>query len=131
MKKYLKYKNFIPMDFVERKQESENKDNKKGYKLLILTNIILLCVNIENIFKEDSSKVQEKVNSEKTYIENAQLFKWINLYDENIIDFKVDSNIAELTYEINSDIRYLEELGLNINKVTNYEDNKIVRVSYE
>lgn len=130
MKKYLKYKNFIPMDFVERKQESESKDNKKGYNLLILTNIILLCVNIENIFK-DNNKVQEVIKPEKEYIENKELFKWINLYDENIINFKVENNRGELTYESNNDIRYLEELGLKINKVTNYENNKIVKVSYE
>ena len=130
MKKYLKYKNFIPMDFVERKQESESKDNKKGYKLLILTNIILFCLNVENVFKGEN-KVEEVVKSEKTYIENKELFNWINLYDESIISFKVENNIGELTYESNSDIRYLEELGLKINKVTNYENNKIVKVSYE
>lgn len=130
MKKYLKYKNFIPMDFVERKQESESKDNKKGYNLLILTNIILFCVNIENVFK-DNNKVQEVIKSERAYIENKELFKWINLYDENIINFKVENNTGELTYESNNDIRYLEELGLKINKITNYENNKIVKVSYE
>lgn len=130
MKKYLKYKNFIPVDFVEMKQESKSKDNKKGYKLLILTNIILLCVNIENVFKDDN-KVEEDLNPKRAYIENEELFKWINLYDENIINFKVESDIGELTYESNSDIGYLEELGLKINKVTNYEDNKIVKVSYE
>lgn len=130
MKKYLKYKNFIPIEFVERKQESESKDNNKGYKLLMLTNIILLCVNVENIFKKDN-KVEEDVKPKKAYIENEELFKWINLYDESILNFKVQNDIGELIYESNNDIRYLENLGLKINKVTNYEDNKIVKVSYE
>lgn len=130
MKKYLKYKNFIPINFVERKQENESNDNKKGYKLLILTNIILLFVNVENVFTDDY-KIQKEINNKKAYIGDDEIFKWINLYDESIISFKVENNIGELTYESNSDIRYLEEIGLKINKVSNYDNNKIVKVYYE
>ena len=36
MKKYLKYKNFIPLDFIEKKKNKENSQNKR--KSLIKVN---------------------------------------------------------------------------------------------
>ena len=38
MKKYLKYKNFIPLDFIEKKKNKKNKKNKIGFKVFILVN---------------------------------------------------------------------------------------------
>ena len=52
MKKYLKYKNFIPLDFIEKKKNKENKGNKRGFQVLILVNLILINVNQDlNNFK--------------------------------------------------------------------------------
>ena len=51
MKKYLKYKIFIPKEFVEKKQLKESKENRRGYKILLLLNIILLVFNMESISK--------------------------------------------------------------------------------
>ncbi len=38
MKKYLRYKNFLPLDYIEKKKLKESKENKKGYQALILLN---------------------------------------------------------------------------------------------
>ena len=42
MKKYLRYKDFLPLEFVEKKKLKESKENRRGYQVLILLNIILL-----------------------------------------------------------------------------------------
>ena len=34
MKKYLRYKNFLPLDYIEKKKLKESKENKKGYQAL-------------------------------------------------------------------------------------------------
>ena len=130
MKKYLKYKEFIPKEFVEKKQLQEKEESKRIYKVLILINLILLLFNMDSISKEEKN---EKTTTEITekFIEKEEIFKWINLYNEDSIDFKVTDNFAEITYEKNKNINNLEKLGVKINKVTSYDDKKVVKVMYE
>lgn len=129
MKKYLKYKDFIPIEFVEKKQFKEREENRRGYKIILLLNIILLLFNMDNISKKsDGNEYADE--PKKIYIEKEEIFKWINLYDENSIEFKVIDNVAEITYEKNKDINELEKLGAQIKKVTTYDDTKVVKVIY-
>ena len=129
MKKYLKYKDFIPIEFVEKKQFKEREENRRGYKIILLLNIILLLFNMENISKKsDGNEYADE--PKKIYIEKEEIFKWINLYDENSIEFKVIDNVAEITYEKNKDINKVEKLGAQIKKVTTYDDTKVVKVIY-
>ena len=129
MKKYLKYKDFIPIEFVEKKQFKEREENRRGYKIILLLNIILLLFNMENISKKrDGNEYADE--PKKIYIEKEEIFKWINLYDENSIEFKVIDNVAEITYEKNKDINELEKLDAQIKKVTIYDDTKVVKVIY-
>ena len=130
MKKYLKYKEFIPKDFIEKKQIKESEENRRGYKILILLNIILLFFNIDSISK--TTDIDEYTTDLKeVYIEKEEIFKWINLYDEDSIEFKVLNDVAEITYEKNKDIKEIEDLGIQVKKVTNYDDKKVVKVVYE
>ena len=57
MKKYLKYKNFIPLDFIEKKKNKENKGNKRGFQVLILVNLILISINLQFIFNKKKRKL--------------------------------------------------------------------------
>lgn len=103
MKKYLKYKDFIPKEFIEKKQLKESEENRRRYKILLLLNMILLLLNIENISKKsDDNEYIPK--TKQVYIENEEIFKWINLYDKDSIEFRVIDNVAEITYEKNKDI---------------------------
>lgn len=129
MKKYLKYKDFIPKEFIEKKQLKESEENRRGYKILLLLNMILLLLNIENISKKsDDNEYMPK--TKQVYIENEEIFKWINLYDKDSIEFRVIDNVAEITYEKNKDINKIEDLGAQIKKVTSYDDTKVVKVIY-
>lgn len=129
MKKYLKYKDFISKEFVEKKQLKESKENRRGYKILLLLNIILLLFNMENISKKSDNN--EYISEPKQmYIEKEEIFKWLNLYEEDSIEFKVVDNVAEITYEKNKNINEVEKLGAQIKKVTSYDDTKVVKVIY-
>lgn len=129
MKKYLKYKDFIPKEFVEKKQLKESKENRRGYKILLLLNIILLLFNMENISKKSDNN--EYISEPKQmYIEKEEIFKWLNLYEEDSIEFKVVDNVAEITYGKNKNINEVEKLGAQIKKVTSYDDTKVVKVIY-
>ena len=129
MKKYLKYKDFIPKEFVEKKQLKESKENRRGYKILLLLNIILLLFNMENISKKSDNN--EYISEPKQmYIENEEIFNWLKLYEEDSIEFNVVDNVAEITYEKNKNINEVEKLGAQIKKVTSYDDTKVVKVIY-
>lgn len=130
MKNYLKYKNFIPKEFIDRKENKEKEKNKRGYKILIVINIVLFYFNIGKlgVKEENNTKAIEPV---KNYIEKEEIIKWLNLYDENSIEFKVINNYAEITYENSQKIKELDNLGARIKKVTKYDDKKVVKVIYE
>lgn len=129
MKKYLKYKDFIPKEFIEKKQLKESEENRRGYKILLLLNIILLLFNMENISKKNDDN-EYTPEPKQMYIKKEEIFKWINLYDEDSIEFRVIDNAAEITYEKNKDINEVEDLGAQIKKVTSYDDTKVVKVTY-
>lgn len=129
MKKYLKYKDFIPKEFVEKKQLKESQENRRGYKILLLLNIILLLFNMENISKKSENN-EYNFEPKQMYVEKEEIFKWLSLYDEDSVEFKVIDNVAEITYEKNKDINKVEKLGAQIKKVTTYDDTKVVKVIY-
>ena len=72
MKKYLKYKDFIPIEFVEKKQFKEREENRRGYKIILLLNIILLLFNMDNISKKsDGNEYADE--PKKIYIEKEDV----------------------------------------------------------
>ena len=54
MKKYLRYKNFLPLDYIEKKKLKESKENKKSKTCKNVSKIITLsllsCIYNLNLF---------------------------------------------------------------------------------
>lgn len=129
MKKYLRYKNFLPLDYIEKKKLKESKENKKGYQALILLNLILLSFNLKPLFKEEI-KTNNNYEINDSYIKPEEVSKWLGLYDNKIVELHVENNEADITYNIDEDISYLEERGIVIKKITNKDDLKVVKIFY-
>ena len=130
MKIYLRYKNFLPLDYIEKKKLKESKENKKGYQALILLNLILLSFNLKPLFKEEI-KTNNNYEINDSYIKPEEVSKWLGLYDNKIVELHVENNEADITYNIDEDISYLEERGIVIKKITNKDDLKVVKIFYE
>ena len=130
MKKYLRYKNFLPLDYIEKKKLKESKEKKKGYQALILLNLILLSFNLKPLFKEEI-KTNNNYEINDSYIKPEEVSKWLGLYDNKIVELHVENNEADITYNIDEDISYLEERGIVIKKITNKDDLKVVKIFYE
>ena len=130
MKKYLRYKNFLPLDYIEKKKLKESKENKKGYQALILLNLILLSFKLKPLFKEEI-KTNNNYEINDSYIKPEEVSKWLGLYDNKIVELHVENNEADITYNIDEDISYLEERGIVIKKITNKDDLKVVKIFYE
>ena len=124
MKKYLKYKNFIPLDFIEKKKNKENKGNKRGFQVLILVNLIL-------IFNKKEEEVIITSEKEDSYLNKEEIYKWLNLYDNKMVELNVENNDGSIIYNIDEDIDYLEKKGLTISKSTKIDEFKVVKVIYE
>ena len=129
MKKYLRYKNFLPLDYIEKKKLKESKENKKGYQALILLNLILLSFNLKPLFKEEI-KTNNNYEINDSYIKPEEVSKWLGLYDNKIVELHVENNEADITYNIDEDISYLEERGIVIKKITNKDDLKVAKIRH-
>ena len=126
----MRYKNFLPLDYIEKKKLKESKENKKGYQALILLNLILLSFNLKPLFKEEI-KTNNNYEINDSYIKPEEVSKWLGLYDNKIVELHVENNEADITYNIDEDISYLEERGIVIKKITNKDDLKVVKIFYE
>ena len=84
---------------------------------------------MENISKKSENN-EYNFEPKQMYVEKEEIFKWLSLYDEDSVEFKVIDNVAEITYEKNKDINKVEKLGAQIKKVTTYDDTKVVKVIY-
>lgn len=104
MKKYLKYKNFIPLDFIEKKKNKENKGNKRGFQVLILVNLILISINLQFIFNKKEEEVIITLEKEGSYLNKEEIYKWLNLYDNKMVELNVENNDGSIIYNI--DERY-------------------------
>ncbi|MFR2745145.1 MAG: hypothetical protein ACLTA9_13185, partial [Clostridium saudiense] len=114
----------------EKKKLKESKENKKGYQALILLNLILLSFNLKPLFKEEI-KTNNNYEINDSYIKPEEVSKWLGLYDNKIVELHVENNEADITYNIDEDISYLEERGIVIKKITNKDDLKVVKIFYE
>lgn len=131
MKKYLKYKNFIPLDFIEKKKNKENKGNKRGFQVLILVNLILISINLQFIFNKKEEEVIITSEKEDSYLNKEEIYKWLNLYDNKMVELNVENNDGSIIYNIDENIDYLEKKGLTISKSSKIDEFKVVKVIYE
>ena len=56
MKKYIKYKDFLPSHYVDKNISKNKKNNKKAIWMLVILNFYMLPMNIKSIFQENNSK---------------------------------------------------------------------------
>ena len=51
MKKYIKYKDFLPSHYVDKNIRKNKKNNKKAIWMLVILNFYMLPMNIKSIFQ--------------------------------------------------------------------------------
>ena len=97
MKKYLKNKNFIPKDFIERLNDNSEKKNNKLITLLIVLNIMFFPTTFNKVIinkkeiNEEKLKVEKDSNLEKD-IKRENLKYWVNSINLNVINMKIQNS---------------------------------------
>ena len=129
MKSYLKYKGFIPVEFVENKIKGKRKSDNIGINLLIIANLILIPLNYNILFE---SKEEEQIKYiEEKYIDTNDISKWIKLNHDDIKSIKVQNNVGEVILTNGNTIDKLEEQGLKLKKYSIEGENIKIKVIYE
>ena len=116
---------------LNKKKNKENKGNKRGFQVLILVNLILISINLQFIFNKKEEEVIITSEKEDSYLNKEEIYKWLNLYDNKMVELNVENNDGSIIYNIDEDIDYLEKKGLTISKSTKIDEFKVVKVIYE
>ena len=127
MKKFIKYKGFLPPRYVDEKISKNKKNNKKAIWMLVILNFYMLPVNFRNVLKETND--EKIVNI--TYNENEKLIedisKWLEVASLGIDSIEVKENKGIVSV-LNKDILCeVENKGYGIIKIT--QENSIYKAN--
>lgn len=128
MKKFIKYKGFLPPRYVDEKISKNKKNNKKAIWMLVILNFYMLPVNFRNVLKETND---EKIVNITYYNENEKLIedisKWLEVASLGIDSIEVKENKGIVSV-LNKDILCeVENKGYVIIKIT--QENSIYKAN--
>jgi hypothetical protein len=127
MIRYSKYKNFIPIDFVNKKYLERQKGNKLGVYALVLLNFFLLPINIDNLFYH-VEVVESKYNVEEFSYNYLDICKWLRLSNISPESIRVNDEVGEVVFTDINAIKDIEKNGFLIKKLRVEDDNIIVNL---
>ena len=128
MKKFIKYKGFLPPRYVDEKISKNKKNNKKAIWMLVILNFYMLPVNFRNVLKETND---EKIVNITYYNENEKLIedisKWLEVASLGIDSIEVKENKGIVSV-LNKDILCeVENKGYGIINIT--QENSIYKAN--
>ncbi|MCR1949740.1 hypothetical protein NSA50_01550 [Clostridium sp. DSM 100503] len=117
MKKYLKNKNFIPNEFIEKIGINENKKNNKLILILLMLNIIVIPTsanrvlhNKENV-EVNNNNLDDNINTEKGF-KKEDIKELINNILPNILSMNIQNNNGSIKVKGKEDVFIIEEKGI-------------------
>ena len=132
MKKYLKNKNFIPKDFIERLNDNSEKKNNKLITLLIVLNIMFFPTTFNKVIinkkeiNEEKLKVEKDSNLEKN-IKRENLKYWVNSINSNIINMKIQNSSGIIKIKGEEEVFKIEaEEEFKIKSIIKEENNSFI-----
>lgn len=132
MKKYLKNKNFIPKDFIERLNDNSEKKNNKLITLLIVLNIMFFPTTFNKVIinkkeiNEEKLKVEKDSNLEKD-IKRENLKYWVDSINSNIINMKIQNSSGIIKIKGEEEVFKIEaEEEFKIKSIIKEENNSFI-----
>lgn len=124
MTRYSKYKNFIPLDFIDKKRVGEQKSNRLGIYTLVILNFVMLPINIENLFY-NVEVVEPKSYAEEANYNYSDIYKWFTLNDISVESITVYDDVGEVILSDSNYLKDIDENGFLVKKVR-IEDNNVI-----
>lgn len=126
MKKYLKYRNFIPLDFINKKSKEEKSSDRVGVIALLILNFALLPINFENLFYDKEKETFNFIEEDRySYFE---VCNWLELKDLSIEHIRVCDGLAEVIIKDKSTLKEIEDKGFLVKKIKIEDGNIIVNL---
>lgn len=132
MKKYLRNKNFIPNEFIERLDLNENKKNNQLISILILLNIIIIPTSVnkilqnkeyEEVYNNNNNNLESNLNIEER-IKKENIEEWINNITPNIPYMNIQNNNGSIKVKNKEEVFKIEENDkIKINSIIKNEEN--------
>lgn len=132
MKKYLRNKNFIPNEFIERVDLNENKKNNQLISILILLNIIIIPTSVnkilqnkeyEEVYNNNNNNLESNLNIEER-IKKENIEEWINNITPNILYMNIQNNNGSIKVKNKEEVFKIEENDkIKINSIIKNEEN--------
>ena len=132
MKKYLRNKNFIPNEFIERLDLNENKKNNQLISILILLNIIIIPTSVnkilqnkeyEEVYNNNNNNLESNLNIEER-IKKENIEEWINNITPNILYMNIQNNNGSIKVKNKEEVFKIEENDkIKIKSIIKNEEN--------
>ncbi len=115
MKKYVRNKNFIPNNFINKLEKSSNENNNKLILLLLIVNILIIPNSISKISNElksdrsvPASNIHNNTNEISKNINNDKLILLLNSIG-NIKKIKIDNNRGFIEVDSMEEVYNIED----------------------
>ncbi|MBS5885409.1 MAG: hypothetical protein E6300_14700 [Clostridium sp.] len=132
MKKYLRNKNFIPNEFIEKLDLNENKKNNQLISILILLNIIIIPTSVnkilqnkeyEEVYNNNNNNLESNLNIEEG-IKKENIEEWINNITPNILYMNIQNNNGSVKVKNKEEVFKIEKSDkIKINSIIKNEEN--------
>lgn len=128
MKKYVKYKDFLPPHYIDKNISKNKKSNKKAIWMLVILNFYMLPINIKSVLQENNA---EKVVNTTYYNDNekfiGQISEWLEVASLDIDSIEVTENNGMVSV-VNQDVLCeIENKGYGIIKIT--QENSLYKAN--
>lgn len=126
-------KNFVPEKFLQIKAKKEEQSIKRGLIILLLSNLMILPVNINNIMRNnnlDTDVSLDIVESESFFDAKKEVLSWIEILESYSNFGEIKDNTGEMLIKNNKSLEDIKE-KINITKINNSERGYFISVAGE
>lgn len=109
---YIKNKNFIPRDFVEKSNNKSQENNNRLIIILLIINIFIIpssITRLKNTFDNTKTAPVVKTINENKDINKEKIKKALKLINDNINNIKIQNNSGVIEFNSIEEVYKLEE----------------------
>ena len=127
MRRYAKFKGFMPKVYIDKQDKLEKKSNERGITYFLLINIFLIPFNINFFINENKSKDNNEIVINREINDNKkEINRWLSLNGNNLHKIEVKDNYAIVELLKFDEIYNIEDEGFKVNKITSKDTMTII-----
>ncbi|ASW42675.1 hypothetical protein [Clostridium isatidis] len=127
MKKYIRNKNFLPLDYLEEINERDESAIKRLLNILILINIFIFPITLSSLKKYKTEPVVEVISTVEEAKNRKNILIFIEEIDKNITKLEIQNGVGTIETNNIDKIYFIEEENkLKITSISKNKDKKYI-----